>query len=205
MKMRQQSEFKERIIEEINEDIVKKYSLLLLGANNAGKIKEKTKFMKELFLISKNVPELEDEADFEAYNYGPYSDYGSEALEEFEVLNLTDTRNGYELTDLGKEVLLMIKKSISKDSVEMVEDIKQLCNDLNTEEILALVYYTYPEMTGESLVKDRIERRRKSIALSLLRKGKISIGKASEIAGMSISSFYEMLKEKKIKIRMAYP
>jgi hypothetical protein len=37
MKMRQQSEFKERIIEEINEDIVKKYSLLLLGANNAGK------------------------------------------------------------------------------------------------------------------------------------------------------------------------
>jgi len=117
--------------------------------------------MKELFLISKNVPELEYEADFEAYGYGPHSAYGSDALEEFEVLNLVDTLNGYRLTDLGKEIAAILKKHISKNELEMIKDIKQLCNDLNTDEILALVYYTYPEMTVESLVKDRIDKKKK--------------------------------------------
>jgi len=203
--MREESKFKERILREMEEDIVKKYSLLLLDANNNEKIKGKTKFMKELFLISKNVPELEYEADFEAYGYGPHSDYGSDALEEFEVLNLVDTLNGYRLTDLGKEIAAILKKLISKDELEMIEDMKQLCNDLNTDEILALVYYTHPEMTVESLVKDGIDKKRRSIALSLLKKGKVSIGKASEIAGMSMNSFYEMLKERKIKVGMACP
>jgi predicted HTH domain antitoxin len=203
--MKEEPDFKERIIKEMEEDIVKKYLLLLLNANNNERIREKTKFMKELFLISKNVPELEYEADFEAYSYGPYSDYGSDALEEFEVLNLVDTASGYNLTDLGNEIATILKKSVIKDDLEMIEDIKQLCNDLNTDEILALVYYAYPEMTIESLVKDRIDKKRRRIALSLLKKGKVSMGKAAEIAGMSMSSFYEMLKEKKIKFEMAYP
>ncbi len=203
--MREESKFEERIVKEIEGDMVRKYSLLLLSANNSERIKGKTKFMKELFLISKNVPELEYEADFDAYDYGPHSDYGSVALEEFEVLNLVDTTDGYKLTDLGKKIAAMLKKHMSKDRLEMIEDIKQLCNDLSADEILALVYYTYPEMTTESLVKDGINNKRRRIALSLLKKGKISIGKAAEIAGMSMSSFYEMLKEKKIKVGMAYP
>lgn len=86
----------------------------------------------------------------------------------------------------------------------MIEDMKRLCNNLNTDEILALVYYTYPEMTIESLVKDKIESKREKIALSLLKKGKVSIGKASEIAGFPMNSFYKLLKEKKIKIEMGF-
>lgn len=203
--MRERSQFKKRILRELKEDIVKKYSLLLLNANNNEKIRGKTRFMKELFLISKNVPELEYEADFEAHGYGPYSDYGSDVIEEFEVLHLVSTTNGYMLTDLGKEIAAIVKEDASSHDLEMIEDMKQLCNDLNTDEMLALVYHAYPEMTIESLVKDRIDKKRRKIALSLLKKGKVTMGKASEIAGMSMNSFYEMLKEKKIKIEMGNP
>lgn len=203
--MNEQSKFKERMLRELKEDIVKKYSLLLLNAIDNEPIKGKTRFMKELFLISKNILELEEITDFEADNYGPSSDYVSNTLEDLEVVKLLNKINGrYMLTDSGKEIVDIIKKDISENEVDMIEDMKRLCNNLNTDEILALVYYTYPEMTIESLVKDKIESKREKIALSLLKKGKVSIGKASEIAGFPMNSFYKLLKEKKIKIEMGF-
>lgn len=203
--MNEQSKFKERMLRELKEDIVKKYSLLLLNAIDNEPIKGKTIFMKELFLISKNILELEEITDFEADNYGPSSDYVSNTLEDLEVVKLLNKINGrYMLTDSGKEIVDIIKKDISENEVDMIEDMKRLCNNLNTDEILALVYYTYPEMTIESLVKDKIESKREKIALSLLKKGKVSIGKASEIAGFPMNSFYKLLKEKKIKIEMGF-
>jgi predicted HTH domain antitoxin len=204
-KMNEQSKFKERMLRELKEDIVKKYSLLLLNAIDNEPIKGKTIFMKELFLISKNIVELEEITDFEADNYGPSSDYVSNTLEDLEVVKLLNKINGrYMLTDSGKEIVDIIKKDISENEIDMIEDMKRLCNNLNTDEILALVYYTYPEMTIESLVKDKIESKREKIALSLLKKGKVSIGKASEIAGFPMNSFYKLLKEKKIKIEMGF-
>lgn len=203
--MNEQSKFKERMLRELKEDVVKKYSLLLLNAIDNEPIKGKTIFMKELFLISKNILELEEITDFEADNYGPSSDYVSNTLEDLEVVKLLNKINGrYMLTDSGKEIVDIIKKDISENEVDMIEDMKRLCNNLNTDEILALVYYTYPEMTIESLVKDKIESKREKIALSLLKKGKVSIGKASEIAGFPMNSFYKLLKEKKIKIEMGF-
>lgn len=203
--MNEQSKFKERMLRELKEDVVKKYSLLLLNAIDNEPIKGKTIFMKELFLISKNILELEEITDFEADNYGPSSDYVSNTLEDLEVVKLLNKINGrYMLTDSGKEIVDIIKKDISENEIDMIEDMKRLCNNLNTDEILALVYYTYPEMTIESLVKDKIESKREKIALSLLKKGKVSIGKASEIAGFPMNSFYKLLKEKKIKIEMGF-
>ncbi len=203
--MKKESNFKEKMLEELREDTIKKYLLLLLSANDNMPIRGKTTVMKELFLISKNIPELEEEADFEPYYYGPESDEILNALEELEVVGLmNEADKKYMLTDLGKEIADIIKKDIANNELEMIEDMKRLSNDLTVDEILALVYYTYPEVAMESVVKDRIENKRKDIALSLLKKGKISIGKASEIAGMSMTSFYKLLKEKGVKIKMGH-
>lgn len=193
----------ERMIREVGEDIIKKYALLLLHAISNEPIKGKTRFMKELFLIGKNIAELEAKTDFESDNYGPNSIYVSNALDDLEVLNLINKINDvYVLSDLGKDIANMVIKDIAKNKIEVIDEMKELCNDLSTDELLALVYYTYPEITDESLVKARIEDKREDLALSLLKKGKISIGKASEIAGLSMSTFYNLLKTKKIKIKM---
>jgi len=55
-----------KIVEDVKKDPLKKYILLLLNSNDKDHIKGKTKFMKELFFISKNIKPLENEADFEA-------------------------------------------------------------------------------------------------------------------------------------------
>jgi len=68
--------------------------------------------------------------------------------------------------------------------------------------MLAIVYFTYPEMTFESLVKQRIDRKREQLAINLLKKGKVSISKAAEMAGMPLDSFYDLLKHKGIKLKM---
>jgi len=44
----------------------------------------------------------------------------------------------------------------------------------------------------------KIIKNRKKLAISLYKKGKISIGAASEIAGMNIKDFMEMLKKKNL-------
>ncbi len=44
----------------------------------------------------------------------------------------------------------------------------------------------------------RIERDKKKLAISLYRKGKISIGAASEIAGVDIAKLFKLLKKRKL-------
>lgn len=195
---------KQKIREEINEDPVKKYLLLLLHSGNNKPIDGKTKLMKEFFFISKNVPELEDESDFEADNFGPNSDYVGSILNELTLLKVIQKKGkNYELTEFGEE----LARELDKDpyiNEDLIADMKNLFNGLNEDETLAIVYYTYPETTQESLVKKRIEKKREKLALDLLRKKKVSSAKAAQIAGMPIRSFYKLLQEKGIKVELGY-
>ncbi|OPY26819.1 MAG: hypothetical protein A4E28_02292 [Methanocella sp. PtaU1.Bin125] len=199
------SNFEERIVKQLERDIVQKYILLLLSSDNNEMIKGKTKLMKELFFIAQNIPVLEEEADFEADNYGPSSDVVVSDLEKLDVLRLIDGRNdNYVLTELGKKIAQKILSTADKKELDVIADMKKLFKDLSYDEALGLVYFSYPEMTEKSLVKNDIEKKREKIALSLLKKGKVSIGKAAEIAGMSMSSFYNKLKKEGIKIEIGY-
>jgi predicted HTH domain antitoxin len=200
-----ESNFEERIAKQLDRDIVQKYILLLLNSENSEVVDGKTKLMKELFFISQNIPELEEEADFEADNYGPSSDVVISDLEKLDMLHLIDVRNeNYSLTELGKKIAQKILSTADKKELEIIADMKQLFKDLTYYEALGLVYFSYPEMTEKSLVRKEIENKREKIALSLLKKGKVSIAKAAEIAGMSMSSFYNKMKKEGIKIEIGY-
>lgn len=45
-----------------------------------------------------------------------------------------------------------------------------------------------------------MEKRREEIAISLYVKGKVSLGKAAEIAGMSVDEFMSLLRRKGIEV-----
>jgi len=194
--------FIKKVFQELNEDIVKKYSLLLLSALNNEPISGKTRFMKEMFLIAKNIPELELEADFEADSYGPNSDYVDDALRELDILGLIKNVNGrYELTELGKNTVKFVEDTVEKEEMGLIDDMKELFEGLYTDEVLAIIYFSYPEMADESLVRSKIEKNRVGIAISLIKKDKVSISKASEIAGMSFTHFYQLLEDRGIKVK----
>ncbi len=79
---------------------------------------------------------------------------------------------------------------------------KNLFDDLTTDEVCALTYFTFPKTTSESLILDRIIKNRKKSALKLYKKNKISVEKASEIAGISMKDFYELLSENNMKFKL---
>ncbi|MFH1972664.1 MAG: UPF0175 family protein [archaeon] len=183
----------DQILENMSE--LQKYIVLLLKANNRELIKGNTWFQKELFLISKNIPSVAEEASFEADMYGPFSETAEEELEELGMDDVVlKSGNKVFLSSLGDKIAAKIKSNISKEEFEMISEFKTLLNDLNPEEVLTLIYFTFPNMTQESLVLDNIKKHRKKIAIELYKKGKISLQRASEIADLPLEIFVEEIK-----------
>jgi len=179
-------------IDEILEDMseLQQYIVLLLSSNNKESIKGNTWFQKELFLIAKNITEIEEEASFISDFYGPFSENAKEQLSELELDEIVGKDgNKMFLSKLGFQVAQKIEQKTPKQRLEMISDFKNLLNDLNEDEVLTIIYFTFPEFTEESLVLDRINKNRKSVALKLYKKEKISVQRAAEIAGEPLEKF----------------
>lgn len=178
----------DEIIEDMSE--LQKYIVLLLSASNKESIKGNTWFQKELFLIAKNIKEVEEEASFDSDMYGPYSENAQEQLEGLEMDEVvTKDGNRMHLSSLGAQIAQKIEQKIPKQKLEMIAEFKTLLNDLSDDEVLTFIYFTFPEFTEESLVLEKINKNRKPIAIKLYKKGKISLQRAAEIAGESLEKF----------------
>jgi len=192
-------DIKKRILENLTE--TQKYTLLLLSANNYEPVRGKLWFQKELFLLAKNSDELAEQTDFEADFMGPYSESADEELEQLEFAKVVEKDgNKLKLTGLGRDIAEILEKNTSDEEKEMIEDFKSELNDLTEDELLGFIYFTFPEMTIESVKFEKIKPKRMNIALSLYAKSKISLGKALEIAGMNIDTFIKEAKLKGIQI-----
>ena len=192
---------KEKKFQMIDNNISKQYMLLLFNALNEKPIKNKTNIMKMLYFISLNVPSLEREFNFEADNYGPSSDVVERNLESLNQENfLKENKKGFQLNKLGKEYL----KSRNFDDInhELIEDMKELFDGLTSDEVCALTYFTFPETTSESIILEKIIKNREKLALKLYKKNKISVEKASEIAGIPLIDMYKLLSDKNMKYEL---
>jgi len=182
------------IMEDMSE--LQKYIVLLLDAKGNLPIKGNTWFQKELFLISQNIKEVEEEASFESDFYGPWSENAKEQLEELEMDEVVEkSGNKMWLSEEGAQIASKLKKMTPKEILEMIIEFKELINDLSDEEVLTLIYFNFPKFTEESLVKNKIEKNRKFNAMRLYSKGKISIQKAAEIAGVPLEDFIKNVKK----------
>jgi predicted HTH domain antitoxin len=180
--------------------LTQKYTILLLSANNNQPITGKVWFQKELFLVSQNLPRLEDEAEFEGSLMGPFSENADAELDHLRIEGLVELDGKIKLTQKGQEVADRLKLKTSKETFEILSDMKSFINDLTEDEMLAFVYFSYPDMTIESIELDRIRERRAEIAVSLYRKRKVSIGKAAFIAGLSQEDFIRKARANGITI-----
>ena len=178
----------EGILEDLSE--LKAYIIILLNANNKEAIKGKTWFQKELFLVAKNIKEVEEDASFTPDMFGPFSENAQEQLEELE-LDKVVIEDGAKvcLSELGSQIAQKLEQKIPKQKLNMISEFKSLLNDLTDEEVLTLIYFTFPEFTEESLVAAKIKKNRKRVAIKLYEKNKISLQKAAEIAGEPLEKF----------------
>jgi predicted HTH domain antitoxin len=179
--------------------LTQKITVLLLGADKSRSVKGKLWFQKELFLIAQNIPELEEETEFEPDFIGPYSEIADEELDHLRVEGIV-AKEKERLTPIGEIVKTRIEKQFSSDIKQFISEMKSFLNDLTKDELLGFIYYTYPKMRVESLEFERIAGIRKDIAVSLFRKGKISLGKAAIIAGVAQEELIEMLHSIGVKV-----
>ena len=148
---------------------------------------------KMVFLASLDIPELREELEPRPSMYNDifFDENIAEAIESLKFDGLIEGDTSLQLS--SKETPHFLLSDKEKD---IYEEIIDLFKDTTDDEILAIFYYKLYDQIKILKPLKRIESNRKKLALSLYKKGKISIGAASEIAGMNIKDFMEMLKKK---------
>jgi predicted HTH domain antitoxin len=154
------------------------------------------KLHKMVFLASLDIPELGEELEPRPSMYKDifYDENIAEAIEALKFDGLIEGDNLFQLSPKGKEVASRFL--LSDKERDIYNEIIDLFKDTTDDEILAIFYYKLYDQIKIIRPLKRIESNRKKLALSLYQKGKISIEAASEIAGMNIKDFMEMLKKK---------
>lgn len=182
--------------------LTQKVTILLLGGNCSEPLRGKLWFQKELFLIAQNLPELEEETDFEADFIGPYSEIADEELDHLRTEGIVD-KTKEKLTPRGEEIKKQLDSRFPNEIKDFINEMKSFLNDLSRDELLGFIYYTYPKMRVESVEFERISKIRKEIALCLFKKNKVSLGKAASIAGINQEDLIEVLHQNGIKVYSA--
>jgi len=177
--------------------------LLLMGIDNKP-VKGRTWLQKEMFLIVNNIEGMGEISQYEPHHYGPYSELIEIQLENLKSYGLIFENKEITLTREGKLLFQELLKMSSPELLELISEIKKDLNDLTQDELLAYIYFAFPEMTKESRVIDKIRKKRLKLAISLYKKGKVSLSKAAEIAGKPLPEFMRLLRQKKMKIPLSY-
>lgn len=165
-----------------------KYLLALFYISN-GKIEGSLRLHKELFLVSRGIPELLEDDNYGPHNYGPYSEEIDEdvlsLLEVEGLIKITDADSSstiYLLTEEGKVAAKEAFLDFDENTQSSFKRVFDLLSGLTSDEILFLVYTMYPDMAVYSTVVERILKNKVKIAKSLLRKNKLSLKRLAELA-----------------------
>lgn len=177
-----------------------KIVLYSIGALDSKPLKSKTKVQKLLYLFSNVFPDFGKLLEFEPHLFGPYSEIVDNVLEDLLTLGyLKKSGTSYKLTEEGQEIFTSLKPK--KEWIDVMNDFKELLYDLPDDEILTFIYVFYPNYISESAKWDELKPNRVNVAISLLKREKISFSKASELANMNPIDFEKYLVSKKIRWR----
>jgi len=152
---------------------------------------------KEVFLLWNFHPDIHNYLNFIKHYKGPYSEeiskiihhpfYLNNCWEYQPPINSSDLGGGYvELTDAGR---LEYRKFYSDAKgiesllplLSGIKMVRELYDNLSSEELLLLIYSTYPEYTEFSKIYKGIERKKKQLAKNLLDNGVIDDRRFEEI------------------------
>ncbi len=167
------------------------FILLLLGAKNSESVSV-THMQLELYLLQRVFVKLANELDYS--NHKPDSTIISNKIMDLVKAKLiSEQKDRFKLTNEGLQVYDRLKKLAIKETTT-VEKFKDLLNDLTLDELWALVYFSHPELKIEHNIYERITSKRKELALSMYYNNKLSVTKASLIAGEYVGDFIKQLK-----------
>ena len=171
------------------------YSMGALGRP----LNKKVDIQKVIFLSSRAIPDVFDNLfHFQAHKKGPYSE---RIDEDVMVLSSNGLVAGadFGLSDLGFSVYEIISENIKEPLKGTIEENKEFITNMTEDELLTFVYVIYPDFQKNSEEWERLKNNRIKAAVSLLKKGKVSLSRAAEIGGMNYFDFEDYLSGEKIR------
>jgi len=187
--------------------VVEDHILALLYAPGAeGKraepIRGKTMLQKILLHLRKGLEAGPSKHEMPHF-YGFYDEEAGAAVERLEAsgyLRIDQQRNTMELTSRGVQEAEIVWSSLSQQERRLIRSLKEFFGNLSLDEVLAVTYAKYPEFAIDSLVRNDLRKKGLSLAIGLVKKGKISLDLASRIANMRIKDFMRQLSKHHISV-----
>jgi len=164
-----------------------------------GRAPSKLHIQKALFVASRYIDSLRETLEFKAYRMGPWSEEVNDVIENA-VHNglLVTSRDGVALTLRGITEAESVWKRLSDKDREVLKNIVDFLSGMSEDELLLYIYTVYGYSEKSDIITRLLERR-KELALSMLKKGLISVELAAKIAGMPLQEFVSYLRRKKVK------
>jgi uncharacterized protein YwgA len=170
-------------------NLVDRVILLLLRAQDRSAVPGRLFLQKEVYALHRGLSDLATELSFDSHLLGPHSDVLETECEQMELSGFVDSTGGvYKLTETGSHIADELARRFPLEDTKLIEETKQLFNDLAPDELLALIYLGDEDsgFEAESAEYQKIKRNRVPLALRLLKKNKVSTSKAAKIAGLSV-------------------
>lgn len=103
------------------------------------------------------------------------------------------------LSDDGAELYDEMERHVKEPLKSTILEDRDFVSGLTEEELLTFICVVFPEYIDYPEVRDRIGRNRVKNAVSMLEKGKITVSRAAEVAGMGYYEFEDHLENSKVK------
>lgn len=156
---------------------------------------------KEVFLLSQASEKLAAACQFTPHFKGPFSEEVESALQDLHDVGMVSYRAPFKADIHLKpafrdEVRHWWHANAPPHVVESTRATAAFAQGLTQDEMLLCVYSDHPTMTVESVVRPQVEARRVPNAVSLYRKGKVTLNRAAELSGMNHLAFKRMLADR---------
>lgn len=182
------------------EELDKEQVLTLYAVNRAPKgVPTKTHYQKMMYLIIKALGnDPRDTAGYRPHHFGPYSDMVEDWRDSL-IENGWLAKNSHERITIPESLKQQVDRISFPDPVvaAKVDSIVRFICSLTYNEVLLYVYADDVAkgegMTDSSDVKEGVFKRRIPLALSMVRRGKVSVAKGAELADMDVGSFMKLL------------
>ncbi|MEA4977769.1 MAG: hypothetical protein VB016_04380 [Methanomassiliicoccaceae archaeon] len=136
-------------------------AIMLIGTSSQYKIDHALRIHKLAFLADKIIADsdLDDDFDFDANHFGPFSENLDDSLTELRnwglIKPVSSSSKGSKLTLEGEKILEAASKKY-KGIFSICSELNSNLRNLSTDEIIKLVYRLYPSLTSKSLIKDKL-------------------------------------------------
>ena len=190
-----------------NEEIY--FYSLLMSHGYTDKLNEPLKgdvwLQKIMHVLSQSINKMN--FGFDTYDFGLFSPDLQMILIQNLNSKITEQKNKggpIYLTAKGSKIAKKLWDGLSEHERKIISNTKSLLNEMTRGELLSYLYSEFPTTIHKSEIIGNFDRKRFNAAKNLFKRQKISLNKASSIAGMSEEKFSRELTKRKIPLHALY-